>query len=288
MEDYTTGAFLQAFIRFSCEVGYPKVLLTDEGSQIVKGVDTMLLSFTDLQNNLHLDMQVQLEICPVGGHNMHGRVERKIRQIRESVNKSLQNERLSILQWETLASEVANSVNNLPIAIGSKVADLENLDLLTPNRLKLGRNNDRSPSGPLDVTGKPDKIISLNKNIFNKWFDQWLTSYVPSLMQKPKWFKSNSNLAVGDIVLFLKKEGELNSNYQYGIVQSVECSQDGKVRKANVKYRNYHENSNRLTRRAVRELILIHSFDDLDIVKELGEIATAADIQMRLQHDMDH
>ena len=32
MEDYSTTTFIQAFTRFSCEVGYPKNLLPDEGS----------------------------------------------------------------------------------------------------------------------------------------------------------------------------------------------------------------------------------------------------------------
>ena len=30
MEDYSTTAFIQSFVRFSCEVGYPKFLSVDE------------------------------------------------------------------------------------------------------------------------------------------------------------------------------------------------------------------------------------------------------------------
>ena len=36
MERYDTPAFIQGFIRFSCEVGYPKIFLTDEGGQLIK------------------------------------------------------------------------------------------------------------------------------------------------------------------------------------------------------------------------------------------------------------
>merc|ERR1711965_1064525 len=39
MEDYSTTSFVQAFIRLACEVGYPKILLIDEGSQLVKGCE---------------------------------------------------------------------------------------------------------------------------------------------------------------------------------------------------------------------------------------------------------
>ena len=40
----------------------------------------------------------------------------------------------------------------MPIALGNVVQDLENLDILTPNRLMLGRNNDRCPIGAITVT----------------------------------------------------------------------------------------------------------------------------------------
>ena len=87
MDDYSTTTFLQAFIRFSCEVGYPKMLLPDEGSQLVKGCESMRLDILDLKHRLHKDVAVDFEVCPVGGHNMHGKVERKIREVKISLEK---------------------------------------------------------------------------------------------------------------------------------------------------------------------------------------------------------
>ena len=62
------------------------------------------------------------------------------------------------------------------------------MDLITPNRLRLGRNNDRSPISPMKIIGSTQKIIEENKKIFNSWFEAWLTSHVPKLMHQPKWF----------------------------------------------------------------------------------------------------
>ena len=53
MDDYSTQAFIQAFIRFSCEVGYPQFMVIDEGSQLIKGCDNMRISFTDIKGKLH-------------------------------------------------------------------------------------------------------------------------------------------------------------------------------------------------------------------------------------------
>ncbi len=230
MEDYSATAFIASFIRFSSEVGYPKIMVSDEGSQLVKGYEDMRLDFTDLKNKLHIDMNVEFELCPVGGHNMIGRVERTIKEVKASIHKSFQNHKLSILQWETVGAEIANTINDLPLALGNVVSDFEYMDLITPNRLKLGRNNDRGPVGALDVTDDPSKFFLKNTDIFNSWFTAWLISHVPKLMNHPKWYKTDYHIQMGDVVLFLKKEGLLNGTYQYGIVKSTEAGRDTKVR----------------------------------------------------------
>ena len=208
MADYSTTAFVQAFIRFSSDSGFPKTLLCDEGSQLIKGCESMQLKFWDIKFQLHHESGVNFEVCPVGGHNWNGRVERMIREIKKSIEKSVANERLSIIDWETLASTIANSVNNRPLAIRSSTSNLESLDLLTPNRLKLARNNERSPSGPVTVA-HPDKILEDNERIFDAWFELWLSVHVPQLIDKPKWYKSDENLKPGDIVLFLKNDSSI-------------------------------------------------------------------------------
>ena len=73
---------------------------------------------------------------------MHGKVERKIRQIKESMARSLDGYKLSTIGWETLGADIANCINDLSIGVVNAKADIDNLDLLTPNRLMLGRNND--------------------------------------------------------------------------------------------------------------------------------------------------
>ena len=98
MEDYSTIAFIQLFVRFSCEVDYPKFLSIDEESQLVKGCDSMKLTYINIKHKLHKDSVVECDTCPVGRHNYNGKVERRILQIKESFEKNIQNERLSVLQ----------------------------------------------------------------------------------------------------------------------------------------------------------------------------------------------
>ena len=48
MEDYSTTSFIQAFIRLACEVGYPKILLADSGTQIAKSCGSMEFDFREV------------------------------------------------------------------------------------------------------------------------------------------------------------------------------------------------------------------------------------------------
>ena len=281
MGDYSAKSFLLAFSRFGCEVGFPKILVSDKGSQLLKGYEDMRISFTDIRKKLHSRHRVEFDLVPIGGHNMTGKVERKIQEIKKSIAKTYAKEELSELQWETAAAEIANTVNDLPLALGNIVSDFEEMDLLTPNRLRMGRNNNRSPVGPLFVTNDPSKIFTENTNIFNAWFETWLTSHVPKLMAQPKWFTTKHHIKEGDVVLFLKKEGLLNSTYQYGIVVEVKKARDGIVRKVKLRYRNHHEGVDRETDRATTQVVVIHKVEELNIIQELGQIATMVDMKKR-------
>ena len=107
--------------------------MPDEGSQLIKGCKSMQISFIDIQQQLSREHGVEFKTCPVHVHNVHGKVERKIQHIKNSIVKNIHKERLSTLQWETLGIQIANSINNMPIGLGNKVESVENLDILTPN-----------------------------------------------------------------------------------------------------------------------------------------------------------
>ena len=93
------------------------------------------------------------------------------------------------------------------------------------------------------------------------------------------------NLCEGDVVLFLKEDASLVGRYQYGIVDSIEKGRDNKVRVVHLKYQNSNEDFHRKTRRATRELVVIHPIDELSLMSELGEIATFVDVKRKLELD---
>ncbi len=66
------------------------------------------------------------------------------------------------MEWETVAAQVGNTINDMPLALAGQT-DHEISDVLTPNRLLLGRNNDRSPTFPVELSTKPNKFIRMNR-----------------------------------------------------------------------------------------------------------------------------
>ena len=98
----------------------------------------MQLSFRDVRNKLNTEYGIEFETCPVGGHNMHGKVERKIQHVKSSMSKHLDNERYSVIQWETLGNQIANCVNDSPLALRHVTQDLDQIDLLTPQQADVG------------------------------------------------------------------------------------------------------------------------------------------------------
>ena len=50
-------------------------------------------------------------------------------------------------------------------------------------------------------------------------------------------------------------------------------SKDGLVRSVEVQYQNFNENVKRLSKRGVRDIIVIHPVDELGISAELDELA---------------
>ena len=90
-------------------------------------------------------------------------------------------------------------------------------------------------------------------------------------MHQLKWFRSDRDIKICDVVLFTKKEGSISSIYQYGMVHEIEPSKDDLIRRVVVKYRNHNESVDRFTTRAVRELVLIHPVDEVHLMEELGK-----------------
>ena len=84
----------------------------------------------------------------------------------------------------------------------------------------------------MKVAGNHLKVLEENKKIFNIWFETWLISHVPKLMEQPKWFHSDRDMKICDVVLFTKNEGSVVNTYQIGMAHEIELSSGGLIPKS--------------------------------------------------------
>ena len=73
----------------------------------------MKLDICDIKSRLNQNIKIDCETCPIGGHNMHGKVKHKIQEVKKSIKKTMLNKQLLVIQWETCAAEIANRINYL-------------------------------------------------------------------------------------------------------------------------------------------------------------------------------
>ena len=83
--------------------------------------------------------------------------------------------KLSILGYETAFSFISSELNNFPLGVGTGFKGYSNLDLITPNRLLIGRNNRRAPRGYITFP-TPGKILEQHEEIRQAWWNVWKTT----------------------------------------------------------------------------------------------------------------
>ena len=278
-----TSAFIQAYTRFAARFCHPMKLFPDEGSQLLRACGEMEIDWVDVSHTLNSKHQVGVESspCPVGGHNFHGQVERSIREIKKLFATVYKGVKLDILSFETAFAWVSNELNNLPTCLGSRYRNLDNLDLITPNRLIQGRSNKRAMSGPCTID-RPSKMLEKMDDIFEAWWQAWNQEKLADFVAKPaKWFRSGAEIRVGDVVIFQKRPDDQQIGspiWTIGRVITVKVSGgDGKIREVEVEYKNSSEKTWRKTHRAARAVAVLHKEGDLDVVQGLNEAARVAD-----------
>ena len=283
MDSYSTESFLDAFFRFASRYGIPGKLFIDGGSQLLKACNTAELSIGDITKKLNggHNIKIEFETCPVGGHNMHGAVERQIREIRRVLHAMCNGVKMDVLQWETALAWASNELNSLPMALGNKYTNMDSLDLITPARLLLGRNNRRAIGGFPQMESNSrwrEAMSEIETAWWRVWMDEKLADMVP---QPKKWRTGEPELAAGDVVVFMRDQAALGGpTWRIGEISEVERGTDGIIRTVTIKYKNCEEKVYRYTRRAVRAVAVLWREHELDMAGELSAAQKMANLTM--------
>ena len=226
MEGIETQDVAQALEKHSCRHGVPAEAYIDQGTQL-KALESAKFSIKDLETQMDDSLGIKIIASNAKAHEERGRVERKIRTLRNTLERLgvRANHSRTTLQWDYLFTKIANSIDDLPLARGdtSNVSSL-GYEIITANRLKLGRNNSRSlgESGvKFDNSPKFQRIMENNRAIYQEWLQLYIDN-IHNLTVKPsKWSVNTRKPCVDDIVLFTLNDsgyGKENITWKLGRV----------------------------------------------------------------------
>ena len=263
LEGLETANVVQALERHSSRYGVPRYAFVDAGSQLV-ALHSAKFSLRDVDLAVHSNLGMSVQVSNPKSHEERGRVEAKVKVLRSMLSKlSVDCSRpMTTISWETLFSKIANDMDNIPICRGaaSNMQDF-GFDIITPNRLKLGRNNYRSlDDGFVLDSSTETQLLESNRKIQTVWYQIMLDRLHHLIPKCKKWLKTDK-IEKGDIVVFVHNDSGIMKRWSWslGKVDSVtdrnltlEYFGPGKKRKLYVP-------------RNPRQVAKIHSADDIPV-----------------------
>ena len=141
--------------------------------------------------------------------------------------------------------EVEKIMNDRPLTrMGN---DPRDATPLTPNYLLLLQRNSCEPTTEANHVRRCWQLI---QDIANKFFERFVSEYLPELQVRLKWCDVKESLQVNDVIL-VAGEKTPRSQWPLGLVEELEHSSDGLVRAAKVRCKNT------VKRRPVNKLALL-------------------------------
>ena len=260
IEGLTTQSVIMALERHASRYGVPAHIYVDSGTQLEKLRDTSF-SLRDIQGWDSQGMRFSITVSTPKAHEQQGRVEAKIKIVRKMLQTFSDTCELvnTLIGWETVFSRIADHIDNVPISKGSASAPSDlGWEVITPNRLKLGRNNFRQLEGNIVLTGAPQTMLERNCLLSEKWyaiFIQRIHHLVPQSKKTP-----TQQLQSGDVVLFTFQDAgtPIMWTWKLGIIVRQKSRSTFEIR-----YVNIAGAQPRLISRDLRHICLIHGADEI-------------------------
>lgn len=127
-------------------------------------------------------------------------------------------------------------LNSRPLTACSDDSKDENP--LTPNQILLLRDESCLPQGVFtknDMYGR--RRWRKAQYLADQFWKRWLREYLPQLQERSKWNRPQRNVAIGDIVLVVKKNVS-RGTWPLARVLEVHKAKDGYVRSVKIKTRS--------------------------------------------------
>jgi hypothetical protein len=236
---YDTESFLLALSRFAAVRGWPSIIYSDPGSQLVGASNELQQIWKSVDRGALVqagsNVGVEWKFGPADSPWYQGAVEALVKSAKRAIDLSVRGHRLSVSEILTVFTQAADLLNERPLGVMPGL-DCE-ISILTPNSLLLGRSSSKNP-GIYTSSPSLKSRLTLIQGITDAFWKHWTSLYAPMLVQHNKWRKEMRDLEVDDVVLVIDS-GVLKGEYRLARVTQVLPSTDGRVRKVRIAYKKY-------------------------------------------------
>lgn len=227
-----TYSFFLAFRRFVSMRGTPKVVYSDNGSNLKAGEKELKEEWERLCSKELLEHLAEIQVTLIYSHpsapHFGGAWERLVQSCKKALCVTL-NDRATKEEVLRTAFAEAAAIFNASLLTHLSV-NPRDLRPLTPNHFLLLRSH---PHIPLDVfevgASLPRWRWLAAQEIVEQFWKRWMKEYVPHLTESKKWNKKERNVAVGDLVLTLLDPNSAKGTWPIGRVIETIKAVDGLV-----------------------------------------------------------
>ena len=288
IEKKDTGGVLDGLNRFFCEVSVPKICYPDKDGALMKALREGEVNLQDLQGRLHRERGIWFETCAAQNHSAHGRIERRIRMVQDSLERSgMKSSKNTATGWQTIAKAVEREVNNIPLGfLYHQGTGNPLLRVLCPSLLKNSTFSDRAPKGLFSIPNSPESLMTKIEDTYNLWFQIWNIDYIPLIMLRQKWYDRSENLTENDLVYFKMTDTPLSADWRLGKVEYTKIGRDGCIREVGISYSIMEEDHktpveelgwrHSVVERPARAVVKLFNLEDTNILDDMKQVRDLA------------
>lgn len=232
LDTMDADSFIMALRRFISLRGHPKVIFSDNGTNIVAGEKELREGINNLNSvrvtTEMIDRGIDWRFSPPSAPSFGGIWERLISSSKKAMKAILENRSVTDEVLRTFFAEVTSLLNYRPLT--NVLTDPAEPEPLTPFHFILGcANPHQAPDSESAFDGLSRRKWKQAQFITDQFWRRWMREYLPSLIERKKWDKSVRPLRVGDNVLIMD-ENTRRGEWLTGQITKVFPSSDNVIR----------------------------------------------------------
>ena len=286
VEDASSEAFCRAFIRFSSRRGVPKLIISDNGTNLkLFSEDLLSISGDAFTKDLLSKEKVKWDFIPVRSAFMGGIYERLIGLWKNLLKRTIGHKLLSLDEFQTVVAYTEAACNDRPLYYFSRQDT--GTHPLTPNMLIFGKNIRQCSvsDSALDLAdpdykfGSPGHLNRTCKKLKSTLLHMrkvWCQEYLLALRDRDQQRNRNSPgnkyvlvPVVGDAVIFT-----VGSKVKIGRIVELVPSSDEQIRKVKV------ESEGHVSLHAVANLRKVEGDDQLSTEADILDDPDSEDVRI--------